>query len=75
MDKYFDYEDVEEEKNLRNYITMLKEYATLWWDELQADTRRKGKKMIKSWDQMVAKIKEKFLPKDYRINFFKRLQT
>jgi hypothetical protein len=41
MDKYFDYEDVEEEKKLKHAVTRLKRHATLWWDELQADKRRK----------------------------------
>jgi hypothetical protein len=36
MDKYFDYEDVEEDKKLRHVVTRLKGHATLWWDELQA---------------------------------------
>jgi hypothetical protein len=33
------------------------------------------KKNIKSWDRMVAKIKEKFIPKYYQINFFRRMQN
>jgi hypothetical protein len=37
MDKYFDYEDVDEEKKVRHVVTKLKGHATLWWDELQAD--------------------------------------
>jgi hypothetical protein len=34
MDKYFDYEDVDEEKRVRHVVTKLKGHATLWWDEL-----------------------------------------
>jgi hypothetical protein len=75
MDKYFDYEDVEEEKKVRHVVTRLKGHATLWWDELQADRRSKGKQKIKSWDRMVAKLKEKFMPKDYQINLFRRMQN
>jgi len=65
MDKYFDYEDVDEEKNLKHVITKLKGHATLWWDELQEYRRSKEKQNIKSWDRMVSKIKDKFIPKDY----------
>jgi hypothetical protein len=43
MDKYFDYEDVDEEKKVKHVVTRLKGHATLWWDELQADRRCKGK--------------------------------
>jgi hypothetical protein len=51
MDKYFDYEYVEEEKKVKHVVTRLKGHATLWWDELQADGRRKVKQKIKNWDK------------------------
>jgi hypothetical protein len=71
MDKHF--EDVDEEKKVKQEVTMLKGHATLWWDELQAERRSKGKQRIKSWDKMVAKLKAKFIPKDYQINLFRKL--
>jgi hypothetical protein len=48
MDKYFDYEDIEEENMVKHEVKRLKGHATLWWDELQADHRCKGKQKIKS---------------------------
>jgi hypothetical protein len=75
MDKHFDYEDVDEEKKVKQAVTRLKGHATLWWDELQAEKRGKGKQRIKSWDMMIAKLKAKFIPKDYQINLFKKLQN
>ena len=65
LDKYFDYEDIEDEKKLKHAITRLKGHATLWWNELQDDGRHKGKQKIKNWDRMVAKLKAKFIPKEY----------
>ena len=50
LDTYFDYEDIEEDKKVRHVVTCLKGHATLWWDELQADRRYKGKQKIKRWD-------------------------
>jgi hypothetical protein len=75
LDKYFDYEDVVEDKKVKHVIMRLKGHATLWWDELQADKRCKGKKKIKSWDRMVAKVKAKFIPKDYQITLFQRMHN
>jgi hypothetical protein len=75
LDKYFDYEDVEEDKKVKHAITRLKGHATLWWDELQAGRRYKGKQKNKSWDRMVAKMKAKFIPKDYQITLFRRMQN
>jgi hypothetical protein len=73
LDKYFNYEDVEEDMKVKHAITRLKGHATLWWDELQAYRRCKGKKKIKSWDRMVAKLKAKCIPKDYQITLFRRM--
>ena len=70
LDKYFDYEDVDEDKKVKHVITRLKGHATLWSDELQTDRCCKGKKKIKSWDRMVAKMKAKFIPRDYQITLF-----
>ena len=49
MDKYFDYEDVDEEKKVKHVVIRLKGHAILWCDELQVDRRRKGKQKIKIW--------------------------
>jgi hypothetical protein len=73
--KYFDYEDVDEKKKVRHVVNKLKGHATLWWAELQAERRSKGKQKIKNCDRMVTKLKAKFMPKDYQINLFKKLQT
>jgi hypothetical protein len=75
MDKHFDYEEVDEEKRVKQVVTRLKGHTTLWWDELQAERRSKGKQKIKNWDIMVAKLKAKFIPKYYQINMFRKMQN
>jgi hypothetical protein len=72
---YFDYEEVEEDKKVKHDVTRLKGHAALWWDELQADIRYKGKQKIKSWDRMIAKLKAKFIPRDYQITLFRSMQN
>jgi hypothetical protein len=75
LDTYFDYEDIEDDKKEKHAITRLKGHAVLWWDELQADRHCQGKQKIKSWDRMIAKMKAKFIPRDYQISLFKRMQN
>jgi hypothetical protein len=75
LDTYFDYEDIEEDKKVRHAVTKLKGHAALWWDELQADRRCKGKQKIKIWDRMITKMKAKFIPRDYQITLFRRMQN
>jgi len=73
MDKHFDYEDVDEENKVTQEVTRLKEHASLWLDKMQGEWRIKGKKRIKNWDMMVAKLKDMFIPKDSQINLFRSL--
>ena len=75
LDTYFDYEDVEEDKKVKHVVTRLKGHAALWRDELQADRCCKGKQKIKSWDRIIAKMKVKFIPRDYQIPLFRRMQN
>jgi hypothetical protein len=75
LDTYFDYEDIEEDKKVRHAIKKLKGHAKLLWDELQADRCCKGKQKIKRWDRMIAKMKEKFIPRDYQITLFRTMQN
>jgi hypothetical protein len=73
LDTYFDYEDVEEDKKVKHVFTRLNGHASLWWDEVQANKRCQGKQKIKSWDRMIAKMKVKFIPRDYQITLFRRM--
>jgi hypothetical protein len=73
MEKYFNYEDIDEEKKVNHAMTRMKGHVALWWDELQVDRRKKGKEKIRNWDRMVAKFKAKFILKDYQLNMFRKL--
>jgi hypothetical protein len=70
LDKYFDYEYIEEYKKVKHVVTRLKGHATLCWDELEDHRHCKGKQRIKSWDRMVTKMKSKLIPRHYQINMF-----
>jgi hypothetical protein len=66
---------VEEDKKVKHAVMTLKGHAALWWDELQDHRCCKGKQKIKSWDRMIAKMKEKFISRDYQITLFRRMQN
>ena len=75
LDKYFDYEEVDDKKKVKFAITRLECHVANWWDELQTSRARKGKSKIKQWDKMVSRLKAKFMPKDYQLNIFRPLQN
>ena len=41
LDRYFDYEDVEEDKKVKLVVTRLKGHAALWWDNVQFERKKK----------------------------------
>jgi len=65
MEKFFDYEETEDEKKIKFVVTKLKGHAVLWWDGVQAERKRLGKQPIKNWVRMVEKLRGKFLPSNY----------
>eukprot|EP00253_Pinus_taeda_P024554 PITA_24554 len=75
LDKYFENEEISEDKRVRFAATKLKGHAALWWDSVQADRKRMNKLPIKKWPRMVAKLKGRFLPKDYQVELYRRVQN
>ena len=56
-------------------VTWFKGNASLWWDSVQAERRRKNKPLIKSWDRVVEKMRDKFFPKDYQLIMYKQVHN
>lgn len=42
---------------------------------MQVKRRSLNKPLIKKWDRMIAKMKNKFLPKDYQISLYRQVQN
>eukprot|EP00253_Pinus_taeda_P028688 PITA_28688 len=75
VNKFFEFEETSEEKQVKFVATKLKGHASLWWDSVQAERKRLHKQSIKKWARMEAKLKEKFLPKDYQIMLYRQVQN
>lgn len=77
MDKYFDYENVAQDKKVKFtvHVDRLKGSVALWWESMHAKWRSKRKGNITGWDRMVAKLKGKFLPQDYQLNLFRHMKN
>ena len=43
LNKYFDFEEIEDKKKVRYAATRMKGHASIWWDELQIHRERRGK--------------------------------
>eukprot|EP00253_Pinus_taeda_P008213 PITA_08213 len=75
MDKYFECEEVSEDRRVKFAATKLKRHATLWWDSVQNERKRLNKAPIKTWSRMVAKLKGRFLLRDYQIALHRHVKN
>ena len=75
VNKYFEFEETSEDKQVKFAATKLKGHASLWWDSVQEERKRQQKPPIKKWARMEAKLKEKFLPKDYQIMLYRQVHN
>ena len=75
MEKFIDYEEMEDEKKVKFVVTKLKGHATLWWDGVQIERRRLGKQPIRNWTRLVVKLREKFIPSDYQLALYRQMQN
>lgn len=75
MDKYFECEEVNEDRRVKFVATKLKGHVDLWWDSVQDERRRLNKVPMKTWSRMVAKLKGRFHPKDYQIALHRQVQN
>ena len=71
LDKYFEYDEVEEDKRVRLVVMRLKGHASLWWNTVQVEIRRKNKPLTKIWDRMAAKMRANFFPRDYQLILYR----
>ena len=56
-------------------MAKLKGHTALWWDSVQNERKRLNKAPIKTWSRMVAKLKGRFLPRDYHITLYRHVQN
>lgn len=75
LNNYFEYKEVPKEKRVSFEKSRLKGSTLLWWTMMQEERVNIGKKKISSWERMNNKIKDQFLPIDYEVQTYKKLQN
>ena len=75
MNKHFNFAEVKEDKQVRFVVTRLRAHASLWWDGVQEERILKNEARINSWSRMIAKLRGKFLPQDYKLVLFRKLEN
>ena len=74
MENYFEFENIEDKEKVRIAKTRLKWHVLLWWNCIQVQRWKNSRPKITSWYTMMDKMKSKFLPSDYKVHVYKKMQ-
>ena len=62
IEEYFNWYDMADDRNVRFSKMKLVSLAKIWWTGVEGDIRRMGLPSISIWEEMKAKLWEKYMP-------------
>ncbi|XP_019435361.1 PREDICTED: uncharacterized protein LOC109341845, partial [Lupinus angustifolius] len=63
-----------EEKKVKVAALEFKEYAMVWWDQIQKERRRYGEEVVNTWGEMKRVMRRRFVPSSYQRDVHNKLQ-
>ena len=75
MNKQFDFVGEKEDRKVRFDVTRLRGHTSLWWNGVQEERILKNNTRNHSLNTMIAKLRGKFLLKDYKLILFRKMQN
>ena len=75
IERYFYIEHLEDPKRVKVSCLKLKDLSSLWCDNGKDKKVKKGKEKVNTWEIMATDLNDKFLPTNYTISLFKKLQN
>jgi len=64
-----------EEKKVKLTVIEFTDYAIIWWDQLVMNMRRNHERPIKTWEEMKAIMRRRFVPSHYYRDLYQKLQS
>nr|XP_024931657.2 uncharacterized protein LOC107422641 [Ziziphus jujuba var. spinosa] len=65
IEEYFDWYDMDDDRRVKFAKMKLVGLAKIWWMGVEGDLRRMGSPPIGTWQEMKAKLREKYMPTNY----------
>ncbi|KAD4584904.1 hypothetical protein E3N88_22505 [Mikania micrantha] len=66
IERVFDIRHVPDDLKVKLVVLKFKKHASLWWEHVQYQRRREGKRRISTWDKLKRLLKKKFLPATHK---------
>ena len=61
IEEYFNWSDMTDDRRVRFSKMKLVGLAKIWWTGVEGDIRRMGLPPINTWEEMKAKLREKYM--------------
>ncbi|XP_019434209.1 PREDICTED: uncharacterized protein LOC109340897, partial [Lupinus angustifolius] len=74
IEQVFECHNYTEEKKVKVAALEFKEYAMVWWDQLQKERRRCGAEPVDNWDEMKVIMRKRFVPASFQRDIHNKLQ-
>ena len=71
----FECHSYSKEKKVKLVVIEFTDYASIWWDQLVMNRRRNHERLIKTWEEMKATIRRRFVPSHYSRDLYQKLQS
>ena len=75
VEKIFRIHNYSEEKKVAMASLEFEDYASVWWEDIQANIERFQQTPIDTWEYMKEVMYTRFVPEHYRQDLFNKLQT
>jgi len=75
VEHVFDCHNYSEDKKVKLAVVEFTDYASIWWDQFLMNRRRNGERPIRSWEEMKAVMRRRFVPSHYHRDLHRKLQS
>jgi hypothetical protein len=73
IEEYFEWYDMADDRRVRFAKMKLVGLAKIWWMGIEGDIRRLGQPPISNWQEMKARLREKYMPPNYHAKLCEEL--
>lgn len=72
LDNFFESEDIPKHQRVKMAQSKMKGATLTWWNFIQDERVKEGKRKVATWKKMMALVKEAYVPVDYNVQLHKR---